>query len=232
MKKIMISLLMVAATMSAMAATVAGQASITLKADNGKSCKLTLAELSDGVAGLNPGYYAELNEEGKEVCFYVEFGGKKYQTFGSNAATMENLQLGIKTNASTSYTLTASGIKGSKVFKLKINGVEYTVDASLNDTPITLAASATLPAAGDEDKYKVNPKTAGVSICFNYNVLEINGHAGEALKIAQGATVIDQQTSIGATYSKDLSSYTGRIVVTLGTKEYQIDANPSVTVKP
>ena len=230
MKKIIISLLMVAATLSAAAQTFTGMAQLTLTSADNKSCAMVIAESNDLNDGLNNGYYAELNESGYDVQLYVSYGGKKYQQFASNVATMQDLQLGIKTNASTAYTLTATGVIGT--LKVKINGVTYTITDGMSEA-ITLPASSTLPAAGDEDNYKVQPSApAAPSICFNYNVLEINGHDGEALVIKQGTTEIDNVASLGATYSKDLSAYNGRLVVTLNGQDYQIDANPAVTVVP
>ena len=222
----MISLLMVAATLNAMAITYTGKAKLTLTSEDNKSCTMTIGESADLSDGLNNGYYAELNEEGKEVQLYAEFGGKKYQIFASNAATMADLPLGIKTNASANYTLTASNVTGA--LKIRINGVEYTITEGMSEA-IVLPASSVLPAAGDEDKYKIQPSSPiAPSICFSYNVLEINGHAGEALVVKQGDTEIANEAALGATYSKDLSAYTGRLVVTLNGQDYQIDANPAV----
>jgi hypothetical protein len=229
MKKIMISLLMVAATLNAFAVTYTSKAKLTLKSSDNKSCTMIIASSEDLNAGLNNGYYAELNEEGKAVQLYVVYGGKKYEQFASNAATMADLQLGIKTNASTSFTLTASNVSGSEPFVLKIDGVEYTVNPGMSEN-ITLAANATLPAAGDEAKYKVNPAAPlAPEFCFRYNVLTVNGHDGESLIIKQGDAVVDNVAALGNAYSKDLSGYNGRLVVTLNGQDYQIDANPAVT---
>lgn len=232
MKKIFISLLVVAASLNAMAQTFSSMAQLTLTSSDNKSCSMIIAESADLSDGLNNGYYAELNEEGKEVLLYVTYGGKKYQQFASNPATMVDLQLGAKTNASTTYSMTAAGVTGE--FKIKFAGVEYTINAAgpvFSD--VALAASSLLPAAGDEANYVVNPSAPAVpSLCFNYNVLEINGHDGESLVIKQGTTEIDNVAALGATYSKDLSAYTGRLVVTLNGVDYQIDANPAVTPVP
>jgi len=226
MKKIFISLLMVAASLNAMAA-MTGMAKLTLTSSDNKSCDMIIAESEDFSDGLNPGYYAELNEEGKDVQLYVSYGGKKYQQFASNAATMADLQLGIKTNASTAYTLTASNVTGS--LKIRINGVEYTITEGMSEA-IVLPASSVLPAAGDEDKYRIQPSApAAPSICFNYNVLEINGHEGEALIVKKGAEEIANVPALPAAYSLDLSAQSGRLVVTLNGQDYQIDANPAVT---
>jgi len=183
MKKILISLLMVAATVSAMAQTYTGKAKLTLKSSDNKSCSITIAESADFSDGLNPGYYAELNEEGKAILFYVEFGGVKYAHFASNAATMQDLQLGVKTNASTTYTLTASNVTGS--LKIKFAGVEYTIDAAgVVFSDVALAANSVLPAAGDEANYVVNPSAPAVpGICNNYDKLQITGYAGAQLEV-------------------------------------------------
>jgi hypothetical protein len=229
MKKIMIALLMVAASLNAMAVTYSGKAKLTLKSSDNKTCALSLAESADLSDGLNSGYYAELNEEGKEVLFYVTYGGQKYQSFASSPATLADLQLGVKTNASATYTLTASNVSGS--LKIRFAGVEYTIDA--NGTvfsDVALAANSVLPAAGDEADYVVNPSAPlAPSICFNYNVLEINGHEGEALIVKKGADEIANVPALPAAYSLDLSAQSGRLVVTLNGQDYQIDANPAVT---
>ena len=242
MKKIMISLLMVAATVNAFAVTYTSKAKLTLKSSDNKSCSITIAESEDFSAGLNPGYYAELNEEGKEVLLYVEYGGVKYAHFASNAATMTDLQIGIKTNAATSYTLTASSVSGSTPFKIRINGVEYTVSAGLNEV-ITLPASSTLPAAGYEDDYKVNPPTLVKGICFNYNKLELTKYKGAKVDVYAkgGTTPVDSKTiASDSKQTMDLSSQaSGRYIVKIDLdgdsnidEEYQIDVKPSVTIVP
>ena len=230
MKKIFISLLMVAATMSAFAIDYSGKAKLTLTSSDNKSCALTIAESADLSDGLNNGYYAELNEEGKAVQFYVSFGGKKYQSFASSAATMQDLQLGVKTNASTTYTLTASNVTGS--LKIKFAGVEYTIDAAgVVFSDLALAANSVLPAAGDEANFVVNPSAPAVpSICFNYNHLIVTGYAGSTLKVEKaGVAVVAEQTLASDNEDFDLSAESGRLVVTLDGVEYQIDANPAVT---
>ena len=240
MKKIFISLLMVAATLNAFAITYTGKAQLTLKSADNKSCTLNLVESEDLNAGLNDGRYAELNEEGKEVLFYVVYGGVKYSTFGSNAATMADLQLGIKTNASTTYTLTAKNVTGS--LRVKINGVEYTIDA--NGTvfsDVTLPASSTLPAAGDEANYKVNPSAPLVQgICFKYNKLELTKYAGATVEVfADGAATaaLTQVVPSDLPYEIDLSNEAAgkyKVVVSgIATpEEYIIDVKPTVTVVP
>jgi hypothetical protein len=242
MKKIMISLLMVAATVNAMAITYTGKAKLTLTSSDNQSCSMTIAESEDLAAGLNPGYYAELNEEGKEVLMYVDFGGKKYQHFASNAATMADLQLGIKTNAATSYTLTASNVSGSAPLKIRIAGVEYSISAGMSEV-INLPASSVLPAAGDEADYKVQPAPLAKGICFNYEKLELvkyNGAKVEVFAKDAVAPAVTENVPSDAKYVIDLSAQAkGRYSVKIdldgdnaADEEYQIDVKPAVTVVP
>lgn len=227
---------MVAASLNAMAAvTYTGKAKLTLTSADNKSCTMTIGESADLNAGINNGYYAILNEEGREVMLYVEYGGKKYQQFASNAATMQDLQLGIKTNASTTYTLTAANVTGS--LRVKINGVEYTIDAAGTIfSDVTLPASSTLPAAGDEDKYRVQPSApAAPSICFSNNQLDVIGYAGKSLSVKKvdGTDVIAEQVLASDAEHFDLKTLVPaadtRLIVTLDGTAYQIDVNPTVT---
>jgi len=235
MKKIFISLLMVAASLNAFAITYTGKAKLTLTSSDNKSCALTIGESADLSDGLNNGYYAELNEEGKDVQLYVSFGGKKYQIFASSPATMQDLQLGVKTNASTTYSLTASNVTGS--LKIKFAGVEYTINANgAVFSDVALAASSVLPAAGEEASYVVNPSAPAVpSICFRNNTLDVIGYAGKNLsvKTVDGSEVIAEHVATDAEHH-DLSAQPAdtRLVVTLDGTAYQIDVNPTVTLVP
>lgn len=238
MKKIMISLLMVAATLSATAQTFSGFAELTLKSSDNKSCTMIIAQSNDLTDGLNDGYYAELNESGYDVQLYVVHGGKKYQQFASSESTMTDLQLGIKTNAATSYTLTAANVTGA--MKIKVNGVEYTITDGMSEA-ITLPASSTLPAAGDEAKYKINPSAPLVqAICFNYNKLQLTKYDGATVEVfADGAATaaLTQVVSGDAQFDIDLSTLASgkyKVVVSgIATpEEYIIDVKPAVTVVP
>lgn len=239
MKKIFISLLMVAATLNAMAVTYTGKAKLTLTSSDNKSCTLGIAESADLSDGLNSGYYAELNEEGREILFYVTYGGKKYQQFASSPATMQDLQIGVKTNASTTYSMTATGVTGS--FKIKFAGVEYTINANgAVFSDVALAANSVLPAPGDEADYKVNPSAPLVKgICFTYNTLHLTKYDGAKVDVyAKGATTpaIPQATVAGdAEFDVDLNALTSgqyKVVVTVPgaaePEEYIIDVKPAV----
>ena len=243
MKKIFISLLVVAASLNAMAQTFSSMAQLTLKSSDNKSCSMIIAESADLSEGLNNGYYAELNEEGKEVLLYVTYGGKKYQQFASNPATMVDLQLGAKTNASTTYSMTASNVTGS--LKIKFAGVEYTINAAgAVFSDVALAANSTLPAAGDEANYVVNPSAPLVKgICYTYNTLHLTKYDGATVDVyAKGATTpaIPQATVAGdAEFDVNLNALASgmyKVVVTVPgatePEEYVIDVKPAVTPAP
>ena len=240
MKKIMISLLMVAASLNAFAITYTGKAKLTLTAANNESCAIVIAESTDFSDGLNNGYYAEFNDEGKDVQFYITFGGVKYAHFGSNPTTMQDLQLGLKTNASTTYSLTASNVTGE--LRIKFAGVEYTINAAGTVfSDVALAASSVLPAAGDEANYVVNPSAPLVKdICFKYNKLELTKYDGATVEVfADGSATaaLTQVVAGDAQFDIDLSALaSGKYKVVISgiatPEEYIIDVKPSVTVVP
>ena len=225
MKKIVLSLLAVAATMNVMAVTYSAKASITLESQYSyESCQIILGQSDELSDGLNSGEYAEINMDGRDVALYVEYNGVKYQHFASSPATMQDLVLSAKTDAATTYNLIISDVEGTENLKLKIGDQEYDVVAGTYT--VTLAANQTASIG------LVNPSApVAPSICFNYNTLEIIGHEGESLVIKDAAGAeIENVAALGAAYSKDLSDKSGRLVVTLNGQDYQIDANPAVTV--
>jgi hypothetical protein len=119
MKKIVLSLLALAATMNIMAVTYSAKATITLESqDSYESCQMIIGESDELAAGLNNGEYAEINMEGRSVALYVEYEGVKYQHFASAPATMKNLTLGAMTDAATDYNLIISDVTGSFTIKL------------------------------------------------------------------------------------------------------------------
>ncbi len=113
MKKVMISLLMVAATLNAMAITYSGKVKVRLTSSDNQYCEAVVATSDELNDGLNNSYYAPFNDENKEVHLYVEFGGTRYAHFGSSAATMQNMPLIMKANSATSYTFTFSAMVGT-----------------------------------------------------------------------------------------------------------------------
>ena len=213
-------LLGVAATCSVMAVDYTAKAKVTLQSESGYSCNLMLSESAEygALAG------SVMNFEDRKVALYALNGSDKLQI--ARAASLDGVQLGLLADGSASYTITVSAVEGAETL--------YIWDADSASYALTEGASYTFAAAANAtDEARFVLKKAALptvpSICFNYNVLEINGHAGEALVVKQGTTEIANEASLPAAYQLDLSAYTGRLVVTLNGTDYQIDANPAVT---
>ena len=224
MKKIVLMLLGVAATINVMAVDYTAKAKVTLEAESGYTCELTLRQ-ADEYGALNG---AEMNMEDRKIAFYALNGTTKLQT--AKAADLSELKLGFMGDASTSYTLTVSEVAGSETL--------YIWDGSDASYALTEGAVYNFTAAAnasDEARFVIKKAAlpSGPSICFNYNKLQINGHAGEALIVKKGAEEIANVAALPAIYELDLNAQSGRLVVTLDGVDYQIDANPAVEeVKP
>ena len=221
MKKIVMMLLGVAATINVMAVDYTAKAKVTLQAESGYTCELTLRQ-ADEYGALNG---AEMNMEDRKIAFYALNGTTKLQT--AKAADLSELKLGFIGDASTNYTLTVSEVAGSETLYIQDGS-----DASYALTEGAVYNFTAAANASDEARFVIKKAAlpAGPSICFNYNVLEINGHEGESLVIKDAAGAeIENVAALPAAYSKDLSDKSGRLVVTLNGQDYQIDANPAVT---
>ena len=225
MKKIVLMLLGVAATINVMAVDYTAKATLLLKAASNESCEIDLYQAAEYVA-LN-GY--EMYMGGRKVALYALNGTTPLQI--AQAADLTDLKLGLLSDASTDYTITVSGVAGETLYLWDGTAASYalTEGAVIN---LTAAANAT-----DEARLVIKkaPLPTVPSICFNYNVLEINAHAGETLVVKNGATEIANVASLPAVYSLDLTTVTPalpentRLVVTLAGQDYQIDYKPAVT---
>ena len=212
-------LLGVAATINVMAVDYTAKAIVTLKSESGYTCELTLRQ-ADEYGALNGN---EMYMSGRKVALYALNGTTPLQI--AKAADLSELKLGFMGDASTSYTLTVSSVEGAETL--------YIWDGSDASYALTEGAVYNFTAAAnatDEARFVIKKAAmpSAPSICFSYNVLEINAHTGEALVVKQGDTEIASEASLPAVYSLDLSAYTGRLVVTLNGQDYQIDANPAV----
>ena len=224
MKKIMLSLLAIAATVNVMALNIDAKAKITISA-SGETTTLLLIESPDLNEGWNNGYCGEIFDLSEyPLALYIRYDGKNYSSFGTKDLTADNIVLAAKDNGASEYTITVSNATNTTPLKLMFGAKEIPfVDGTYTLTAAELAAASKVASAA---------APAEPSLCFNYNVLEINGHEGEALVVKQGDTEIANEAALPAVYSLDLKAYSGRLVVTLDGVDYQIDANPAVTVVP
>ena len=221
MKKILMTLLGIAATIQVMAVDYTAKAVVRLEGTSGYFCDLTLRQ-ADSYGVLNG---SEMNMEDRHVALYALNGTTPLQI--AKATNMENVHVGLKTDVSTEYSLTVSSVAGTETLYLwDADSVSY----ALTEGAVyhfTATANST-----DEARFviKKTPIEIVPSLCFEYNILEIIGYEGQELILTKDEVVIDHITSLDASYIKDLNAYTGRMEFTLNGNSYAIDANPEVTL--
>lgn len=226
MKKIAFLASMLCIALSISAQTVTGTAVLKIYSENSGTKSLTLIQAEEFSDAYDASYDAEAQGDGG---LYVLSSGTHYSIWASNALSA-NLPLGFGTCDDLAYALKFDNASFSgTTFTIydKVADQLITVNGSNSDYAFTIAEADKNKAI--EDRFVINYVAAAPSICFNYNVLEINGHAGEALIVKKGADEIANVASLPAAYSLDLSAQSGRLVVTLNGQDYQIDANPAVT---
>lgn len=219
MKKVVLMLLGVAATINVMAVDYTAKAKVTISSTSGYECELTLRQ-ADTYGALSG---TEMYMSGMEVAIYALNGTTPLQI--AKASDLTDVKLGLKTDATTSYTITVSAVEGTETL--------YIWDADSASYALTAGASYTFAAAAnatDEARFVIKkaPLPTAPEFCFNYNKLTVNAYTGKSLVIKQGATEIVNIPALPIVYEKDLSGYTGRLVVTLDGVDYQIDANPTL----
>lgn len=230
MKKVFISVMALALSVAAMA-TEEAYVSITLKGASGATSEIRLTQDDARTPDFESGYDSEKMisfANNKSVILYGLVGTLKCEDIMTN--NLNGLQLGFYSNNvdATGYTLKFENVSGLalKLYDLEANQVIDIVD---NGTYVFDA-----PSGRVENAARFVISNAPQGICFNYNVLDVNGFAGKTLVIKKGDTVIENVASLPAVYSLDLSAQPAdtRLVVTLDGTDYQIDVNPTVTVVP
>ena len=207
MRKIMLMLLAVAATINVMATEYTAKAKVTLSSGSGYYCHLMLAESTE--FGSLDG--AVMNMEDRVIALYVLKGTTKLQS--ATAANLDDVKVGLKTNGSTTYTIDVSEVEGTK--KLYLYDKEELTGYALTD-----GASYTFEAEKNttiEDRFyltKTLPDLGQLETCFTGTVLQINNNPYPGaihVKWYNGSTnkeeSVDRETpSIDFTNSKFKSS--------------------------
>jgi hypothetical protein len=231
MKKIVLMLLGVAATINVMAIDYTAKAKVTLQATSGYSCNLMLSEYAE--AGALNG--SVMNMEDRKVALYALDGTTKLQI--AKGVSLDGVKLGLLADASTSYTITVSAVEGTETL--------YIWDADSASYALTAGASYTFAAAAnatDEARFVIKkaPMPTVQGICFNYNKLELTKYAGATVEVfADGAATAAVTANVPSDlpYEIDLSNEAAgkyKVVVSgIATpEEYIIDVKPAVTVVP
>lgn len=163
MKKIMVLLFIVAATMNAMAVDYTAKAVVTLESESGFNCQLTLRQ-ADEYGALSG---AEMNMEDRVIALYALKGSTKLEI--ARAADLTNVKLGLQTDASTNYTLTVSSVTGTETLYIH----DYVAG---KDYALTEGASYNFTATGSSEARFLLKKSVNdpLKVCFIGNVLQVN----------------------------------------------------------
>ena len=173
MKKIIVSLLILAATFNVMA-TETARVKIKVKSSDNKACTITIVQDDAATTGAATGS-SEMNMTGREVAFYAMNGGYKYEIYLTQE--LGELPFGLKTNASTSYTLSVPAASGETLSLYDaVDGSIYPLTAGAS-YPITAAANSTI-----EDRFHLFV-AASPSICHRYGKLQVFGSNGMTVKV-------------------------------------------------
>ena len=231
MKKIVLMLLGVAATINVMAVDYTSKAKITLESESGYTCNLMLS--SSATDGALSG--SVMNMEGRQVAFYALNGTTKLQI--ASATDLDGVKVGLLADASTSYTLTVSQVAGTETL--------YIWDADSASYALTEGAVYHFAAAAnatDEARFvlKKAPLPTAQGICFNYNILTLTKYAGATVEVfADGAATAAVTANVPSDlpFDVDLNAQASgkyKVVVSgIATpEEYIIDVKPAVTVVP
>ena len=228
MKKMFISVVALAMSVMAMA-TETAYVEIRLTGNSGLYDEMTLTEDDSYTNAYEDGADAEkimYQANTRSVLIYGMVGVLPCGDVA--AANLDEFEIGFKTNkVDTDYKLEFSNVSG-RALKLYDKVAGQVIDITEGGS-YSFSVDASLVGQKEiNDRFVINLNVTP-SLCFNYNVLEINGHAGEKLVVKKGEAEIVSVDALPLLYSKDLSDQKGRLVVTLDGKDFQIDANPDVT---
>ena len=176
MKKIILSLLVFAA-ISVSAATTA-KAKITITGvQTGNNGTVTLLQNDSYADAFDANASAIMSMADRKVALYAWYNNTEYQIFGSK--DLGTLAFGLKTDASTDYTLKATNVAGTlyiydevdkKYFELT-EGAVYNFTATANETNTTRFHLAAAPA----------PAVPG--ICHQNGRLEFTAYEGASVQV-------------------------------------------------
>lgn len=175
-------LLLIAATMSAMAAVTA-KAKIVLESGSGYTCNLMLIEATEyGALDGSPMYM-----EDRKVALYVLNGSTKLQS--ATTSDFTDVKVGLITDASTSYTLSVSSVEGTplKLYDKETGAIYELTDGSTHN--FTATANSTI-----EDRFvlKMTVDSNPLETCFTGTELNIihNPYFGKiVVKDGGGSTI-------------------------------------------
>ena len=175
MKKMFMSLLMVAATISAMAAPV-WTAKATLKVGETE----VLLRASDELTQEENSYWAPMIMEGKDYTLYAWVNDMEYQRYF--VKNLEGLKIGVYAKTAGNLTITASNVQGDMWLVDTEDGDKYYKIVNGDMATINAAAGAS------NTRFKLTfvpetPVTVEPGICHRYGKLEVSGSKGMVVKV-------------------------------------------------
>lgn len=189
MRKIMLMLLVIAAAMNAMAVDYTAKVKVTLSSGSGYEQPMWLSESPSFGSSLDGSPLYESPSEGLPyIALYVINGSEKLQI--ARTSDFKNVKVGLKTNGSTSYTITSSEVEGSGVLNLydMETGAVYALDGS-SSYNFTATANSTI---NDRFVLNIDVDTEPLETCFTGTELNIihNPYFGKiVVKDGGGSTI-------------------------------------------
>jgi hypothetical protein len=178
MKKLFLSLLVLAATMNAFAIAYTAKAKVVLTGTTtGQKCTMYLIQSDELNAGVNASYCGPIELDGRPVAFYAIYEATNYESFGTK--DLGAMQFGLKTNADTEYTLKVSGVEGTQTLVMKDEVAGQTFDL-VNNASYNFTATANTTVA---DRFHLYVAPAVPGICHYGNVLQVTGSNGMTVQI-------------------------------------------------
>ena len=175
MKKIFMSLLVLAATFNAFAIDYTAKATLTLTDTDGDACEIVIAQSDQTDISK---YCAEMYMENRAIAIYVSANDKKYELYAANDLT--GIAFGIMPKEGvTDYTLTVTDQEGEVlIFKDNVTGATYpmtdgTIIRLANVTAETITSFQVADAATPVER----------NICHRYGKLEIYGSTDQTVEI-------------------------------------------------
>ncbi len=216
MKKIMISLLLFAATCNAFA-TETARVEIKVKSSDNKSCTIDLIQDDAVTTGAATGS-AEMNMTGRQVAFYAMTGGYKYEIYLTKE--LGELPFGLKTNGSTDYTLSVISASGETMTMYDgADGSTFALTAGASKA-FTATANSTI-----EDRFHLFV-SAAPSICHRYGKLQVYGSNGMTVKVLNmdGSATSIADTNITSNLEVDID------LAGLAAGQYKVEWNSQTLI--
>ena len=174
MKKTLVIMLALAATMNVMALTVTSRAKITMTCP-GQTAIAYVAEVAEYAEGVDPSSTL-LYDDGAQISIYTTYSGSNYEKF--YAKTIANDYLGFKTMAGvTDYTLTFNQVAGTMTI------YDQVADQLIN---VTEGGTYNFTATANtrvEDRFIINYVPSAPKICHRYGALQVYGSKDMIVKV-------------------------------------------------